>query len=35
MAGPTLPYIEVKQIEVFATWEDGDWLVISIIVKYF
>ena len=27
--------IEIKQIEVFATWEDGDWLVISIIVKYF
>jgi hypothetical protein len=25
----------IKQIEVFATWEDGDWLVISVIVKYF
>ena len=25
----------MKQIEVFATWEDDDWLVISVIVKYF
>jgi hypothetical protein len=25
----------IKQIEVFAAWEDGDWLVISVIVKYF
>jgi hypothetical protein len=25
----------MKQIEVYATWEDGDWLVISVIVKYF
>lgn len=25
----------IKQIEVFATCEDGDWLVISVIVKYF
>ena len=25
----------MKQVEVFATWEDGDWLVISVIVKYF
>jgi hypothetical protein len=20
----------MKQVEVFATWEDGDWLVISV-----
>jgi hypothetical protein len=25
----------MKQVEVFAIWEDGDWLVISVIVKYF
>ena len=25
----------MKQIEVYAIWEDGDWLVISVIVKYF
>jgi hypothetical protein len=25
----------MKQIEVFAVWEDGDWLVISVVVKYF
>jgi hypothetical protein len=25
----------MKQVEVLATWEDGDWLVISVIVKYF
>jgi len=25
----------MKQIEVFATWEDDDWLVISVMVKYF
>jgi hypothetical protein len=25
----------MKQIEVFAIYEDGDWLVISVIVKYF
>jgi len=25
----------MKQVEVLATWEDGDWLVISAIVKYF
>ncbi|HVH73977.1 MAG TPA: DUF4258 domain-containing protein [Stellaceae bacterium] len=24
-----------KQIEVFAVYEDDDWLVISVIVKYF
>jgi hypothetical protein len=24
-----------KQIEAFAVFEDGDWLVISVIVKYF
>jgi hypothetical protein len=24
-----------KQIEVFAVYEDGDWLAISVIVKYF
>ena len=26
---------EVKQVEAFALFEDGDWLVISVIVKYF
>jgi hypothetical protein len=25
----------MKQVEAFAIWEDGDWLVISVIVKYF
>jgi hypothetical protein len=25
----------IKQVEVFATREDGDWLVISVLVKYF
>jgi len=25
----------IKQIEAFAIWENGDWLVISVIVKYF
>jgi hypothetical protein len=25
----------MKQVEVFAIYEDGDWLVISVIVKYF
>lgn len=25
----------MKQIEVYAVWEDGDWLVISVVVKYF
>jgi len=25
----------MKQIEAFATWENGDWFVISVIVKYF
>jgi hypothetical protein len=25
----------MKQVEVFATWEDGAWLVISVIAKYF
>ena len=25
----------MKQIEVFATWEDGDRLVISVIAKFF
>ena len=24
-----------KQLEVFATFEDDDWLVISVVVKYF
>ena len=24
----------MKQVEVFAVREDGDWLVISLIVKY-
>ena len=27
--------VEMKQVEVFATWEDDDWMVISVIVKYF
>ena len=25
----------MKQVEVFAIWEEGDWLVISVIAKYF
>ena len=25
----------IKQVEAFAIWEDGDWLVISVIVRYF
>ena len=25
----------MKQVEVIAIWEEGDWLVISVIVKYF
>jgi hypothetical protein len=25
----------MKQVEVFATREGGDWLVISVVVKYF
>jgi hypothetical protein len=25
----------MKQIEVYTTWEEDDWLVISVIVKYF
>ncbi len=25
----------VKQIEVVAIYEDGDWLVITVVVKYF
>jgi Domain of unknown function (DUF4258) len=25
----------MKQIEAFDIYEDGDWLVISVIVKYF
>jgi hypothetical protein len=25
----------MKQVEAFATWEDGGWLVISVIAKYF
>lgn len=24
-----------KQVEVFAVFEDDDWLVISVVVKYF
>ena len=24
-----------KQVEVIAVYEDGDWLAISVIVKYF
>ena len=26
---------ETKQVEVIATYEDDDWLAISVIVKYF
>lgn len=25
----------MKQVEAFAIFEDGDWLVISVIVKHF
>lgn len=24
----------IKQVEVFAAWEDDDWLVIRVLVKY-
>jgi hypothetical protein len=26
---------ETKQIEAYAVQEDGDWLVITVLVKYF
>jgi hypothetical protein len=26
---------DCKQVEVYAVWEDGAWLVITAIVKYF
>ena len=26
---------ETKQVEVYAVEEDGDWLVITVVVKYF
>ena len=25
----------MKQVEAFAIFEDGDWLVITVVVKYF
>ncbi len=25
----------MKQVEVYATWESGDWPVTSVLVKYF
>ena len=28
-------HYQTKQIEAFAVQEDGDWLVISIITRYF
>ena len=28
------PYL-TKQIEAYGVFEDGDWLVITVIVKYF
>lgn len=28
-------YYAAKQIEAFAVEEDGDWLVITVIVRYF
>lgn len=28
-------HYHIKQVEIFATWEDEDWLVVSVIVKYF
>jgi len=28
-------HYHMKQVEAFAIWEDNDWLVISVIVKYF
>jgi hypothetical protein len=28
------PY-HIKQLEVFAIWEDGDWLVITVTARYF
>lgn len=26
---------DTKQLEVYAVWEDEDWLAITVIVKYF
>ena len=28
-------HYHIKQVEVYATEEDSDWLVISVLVKYF
>jgi hypothetical protein len=28
-------YTHMKQVEVFASREGDDWLVISVVVKYF
>ena len=28
-------YYKTKQVEVYAVREDNDWLVISVIVRYF
>jgi len=28
-------HYETKQIEVYAVHENGDWLVITVLVKYF
>jgi hypothetical protein len=29
------PMLRGKKIEVVAIYEDGDWLVITVVVKYF
>lgn len=28
-------HYNVKQIEAYAAWEDPDWVVVTVIVRYF
>ena len=28
-------HYETKQVEAYCVWEDGGWLVLSIVTKYF
>ena len=28
-------YYRTKQVEAYAVWEDGGWLVITVITRYF
>ena len=28
-------HYRTKQVEVYTVWEDGRWLVITVIVRYF